>query len=478
VTQDGLPVGWSIELDSGARRTDHGQVLIGGSPLRVLRLTRAGAHWLDAMVAGRRMPDSAPSRNLASRLVDCGLANPRPVADGRLTRQDVAVVIPVRDATAGLIRTLDTVSGLADDVVVVDDGSADADAVRRAAFGTTLLRNDAPQGPAAARQAGWQATNRPIILFLDTDISAEPGWLAPLLAHLADPTVGAVAPRVRCRPDAGPRWLKAYEAARSPLDLGERAAPVRPGTRVPYVPSATLAVRREALESVGGFDTSLHTGEDVDLTWRLDARGWRVRYEPASVVSHPNRPTLRSWIRQRVTYGTSAAALARRHGDKVAPLRVSGWSAAAWSAVLVGQPLLGISIGVSTTAALTPKLRGLEHPVAEALRIAGLGHLWAGTAVAEALRRPWWPLSAVVAVTCPRARPALLAAVTVPPLLEWRSRRPGLDPLRFLLLRLLDDLAYGTGVAMGCLETRSVRALLPSFSGPIPPPTPIDVVAS
>ncbi|HEY9557036.1 MAG TPA: hypothetical protein VIR58_09890, partial [Acidimicrobiales bacterium] len=55
----------------------------------------------------------------------------------------------------------------------------------------------------------------------------------------------------------------------------------------------------------------------------------------------------------------------------------------------------------------------------------------------------------------------------VPPAVEWWAERPGLDPLRYGLLRALDDAAYGAGVWAGCLRERSVRALLPRLSGRI-----------
>jgi len=457
LTDDGLPEDWTIELDPGTRRTDDGHVLIGGSPLRVIRLTDAGARQLDADLP----PRSAGWRRLARRLVDAGVANPRPAATD-LRAADVAVVIPVRDDADGLRRTLASIADVGE-IIVVDDGS-------RNPVPAAALRNERPMGPAAARERGWRATTKPMVAFVDADVELPAGWLTTLLAHLGDPSVAAVAPRIATSRGGSPTWLAAYEAVRSPLDLGASAGQVRPAGKVPYVPTTALVVRREALESVDGFDVTLHVGEDVDLVWRLHAHGWRIRYEPGVLARHPTRSTLARWVGQRVRYGTSAAPLARRHGRAVAPLGISGWSAAAWTAVLFRRPAVAATIAAATTAALTPKLRGLQHPGREAVEIAGKGHLRAGRYAAEAVRRTWWPLALVLAVGRPRTRPALLAAAIVPPALEWRERRPALDPVRFTALRLIDDAAYGTGVWLGCWRERSIRALLPSFSGPLPPP--------
>src|SRR5213078_1049870 len=157
--------------------------------------------------------------------------------------------------------------------------------------------------------------------------------------------------------------------------------------------------RREALCEVDGFDEALRYGEDVDLVWRLAGAGWRVQYVPQVVATHPSRASLPAWAEQRIRYGSSAAPLTRRHPGAVAPLRISGWSALAWSAVVAGRPLVGAGLAATTTAALVPKLRGLEHPVRESLQLAGKGNVWAGRAMAEAIRRPWWPLALLVGIT-------------------------------------------------------------------------------
>jgi mycofactocin system glycosyltransferase len=351
-------------------------------------------------------------------------------------------------------------------VIVVDDGSRDPVAIRSAAGTARVLRNERSQGPAAARERGWRSTRLDVVAFVDAEVSAArtSWWLADLLPHLHDGQVGAVAPRVRPTPGTAPALLAPYEELRSALDLGPTAAIVRPDSRVPYVPATALVVRRDALESVDGFDRALRVGEDVDFVWRLHEHGWRVHYDPHVEVTHPSRPSFAAWIRQRIAYGTSAAPLAQRHGSAVGPLRISGWSALAWAAVGVGKVAVGLGIGAGTAAALVPKLRSVAHPVREAIAITGRGHLSAARAVADALRRPWWPIAVGTAVVSRRMRPAIAAAAVVPALLEWRAQRPALRAGTYVALRLLDDFAYGAGVWLGSARTRSAAALLPSFT--------------
>lgn len=473
-----LPPGMALALDPSTRRIDDGTVLVGGTPLRLMRLTSAGARLVDRFADGEQVPPAPAAQRLARRLLDAGMAHPRPAAVApQLGPGDVAAVIPVRDRAAGLSRTLNRL-GHAGQVVVVDDGSTDPAAIRaaaeRAAGHVRLVRHDASRGPAAARNTGWRAATAPVIAFVDADVEPEPGWLSTLLAHLSDPAVAAVAPRVAPLATLGtPGWLAAYEQVRSPLDLGGAEATVRPGSRVPYVPTAALLVRRDALAAAGGFDEAMPHGEDVDLVWRLVAGGSTVRYEPGAVVRHPVRPGLRAWLRQRYDYGSSAAPLAVRHRRAVAPLTVSGWSAAAWGLVAVGAPAAGIALGAASTAALAPKLANLRHPWREAVRLAGLGNLYAGRQVADALRRAWFPLAVPLALHR-RSRPALAAALVVPALVEHIERRPRLDVVRWSGLRLADDLAYGAGLWAGSLTVRTTAALRPAFSGRFPPPERAD----
>lgn len=470
-----LPAGWAVELDAHAARFDGGRTLVGGFPLRVLRFTDAGRRWLDRLAApGGAVPEGAAARSLARRLVDGGLAVPRPAPPSAHGPGDVAVVVPVRDDAEGLAATLASIGPVGGDdgvgeVIVVDDGSR-TPVARDGANGVRVLRHDASRGPAAARNTGWRATTRPVVAFVDADVVLPEGWLPALLAHLDDPATAAVAPRIRASAGRAPGWLAAYEAHRFPLDLGPLPSPVRPAARVSYVPTAAVLVRRAALEAVGGFDEALRLGEDVDLVWRLAGAGHGVRYEPAVEARHPSRPTLAAALRQRFRYGTSTSPLAVRHGRAGAPLGISGWSALAWGALALGRPRVGLAVAAGTTAALVPKLQGLDEPVRASVALAGKGHLHAGRAVADALRRPWWPLAALVGALVPRSRPPLVAAAVVPPLLEWCQARPALDPARWVALRLADDVAYGAGVWAGCWRARSAAALAPRFAGPVPPP--------
>src|SRR5580658_4423484 len=468
------PAGLALRPDPGSRLLAGGTVLVGGSPVRVLRLTPSGARHVAGWWSGTPVGANARARALARRLLDTGIAHPA-LSAGALANNwgpgDVTVVIPVRDRQAELARCL---AGLAQvpRVIVVDDASGDPAAVARVAAeaGATVLRRAVNGGPAAARNTGLAAADTPLVAFLDSDCVPGPGWLDDLLPHFADPAVGAVAPRI-VPAEPGPTWLARYEGASSTLDMGARPSIVRPGSRVPYVPGAALVIRRAAAGA--GFAENMQVGEDVDFVWRLAAAGWRVRYEPAATMRHQHRVRLRAWFARRKDYGTSAASLELRHPGAVRPLYVSAWTALAWLAAVAGRPAAGAALTAASIALLARRLAqvtGEEWPEPEAwtawrlaAQLAGGGTLAAVRPLGSAISRTWWPAALPAAIVVRRLRLPLAALVLAPPLLDWLDRRPPLEPARYVAARLLDDVAYSVGVWQGCAQRRTVRPLLPQL---------------
>lgn len=459
-----LPPTWRIALAPGTRRLDDGQVLVGGAPSRILRLNPAAARVVARLASGTRIGTSSGPQQLARRLLDAGMAHPRP--DAATHRwQDVTVVMPFHGRSEELDATL-THIGPAARVIVIDDASTDPTVAATASrHGAEVHRHPANLGPGAARNTGMAIATTELIAFVDGGCVPEEGWLDALLPHLDDPMVAAVAPRIiAAAPATLPATLAAYEQARPTLDRGPDEATVRPRSPVPFVPTATLLARRSTLLDVGGFDETMRFGEDVDLVWRLVEHGHTIRYVPSAHVTHDSRPTTSAWLRQRFDYGRSAAPLARRHGVDVAALAVSPWTAAAWALVACGAAAPGAAVAVGSSVGLASRLDGIDHRGREALRLATSGHLHGGLAIGQALRRPWWPFALLGAIGSRRVRRAVLAATVVPVLVEWWKLRPPLDPVRWTAVRLVDDIAYGAGVWAGCWRERSFAAIAPDLT--------------
>ena len=482
-----LPRGFGVTFDPATKELSDGS-LFGGSPARVLRLTAAGQRALAELRAGPVR--SAAAAVLARRLTDAGLAHPVPPVGAAGRSLDVTILIPVRDRASMLDRCLAAVAGRYP-AVVVDDGSADEQAVAKIAalHGASVLRRDRCGGPAAARNTGLAAIETELVAFLDSDCVPPAGWIEALVPHLADPLVAAVAPRI-CT--LAPRSTAArYEQVRGGLDLGDQAARVLPGGRVAYVPTAALLVRRAALDEVpigpgllgtgtagvetpasacGGavFDPALRYGEDVDLIWRLHAAGWRIRYEPVVRVPHESPATWLGLLARRFRYGTSAAPLARRHPANLAPLVLQPWPAATVFAALARRPAAAAAGTVAAWLDITAAVRraGVPADGAPGAALTSIRQTWlgigryAGQFAAPAL------MAALAAPGRKRAgrRVAAASLLLGPALAAYAERRPQLNPIRYALAHIADDVCYGAGVWVGCARERTIVPVTPAIS--------------
>lgn len=462
-----LPAGTVVRLAPHVRSWANASALIGGSPWRVSRTTGAARTVVvNLLGSGSTGVTASDPQTLAifRMLVDRGFAIVAP-RDADYAGS-VSVVIPAMDRTDSLDRALSSLPGVPD-VIVVDDGSVDPDTMRVVAdrHAATVIAHAQNTGPAAARNTGIAASQGEFVAFLDSDCIAPPGWPASMLHHFADPAVAAVAPRVRANP-LGRSVIDRYEATRSSLDMGPFPELVRPGSRLGFVPTAALIVRRSALGA--GFDEHLRLGEDVDLVWRLTDEGWHVLYDPSVVVEHATRSRPRAWLTRRFEYGTSAAALSVRHPDKLTPARVSAWNVAALALLASGRQRASALVATGAAVALSRQLRALDSPELLAARIVGQGIVADAAGIGHLLRREWWPVGAAALALSPRSRIArsLAACMLAPIAWEYATRRPPLDPARYTALRLVDDAAYGSGVLASCVRARTRVPLTPSIRMP------------
>lgn len=449
---------------------------MGGSRFRIVELDPDRATVLRAAL-GEIDDHNALNRGreFVRLLLENGFVHPAAqdsTAGAGPTAADVDVVIPHRNDHDGLARLLSTlpVDHFAS-VTVVDDGSATPPG--RAPNGVEVVAHRERRGPSAARNTGAARGRAPIVLFLDADVVLPYGvtpddWLQPALDDLRPTAIPVDGIGLRVVAETGNRRDLAarYERERPVNDMGSQPGPVVPGGRIPYLPSAALLVRREALERIGGFDEDLLRGEDVDLVWRLLADGCLVRYQPKAVVGHAPRPDLRSRFRQRFGYGTGSAVLAQRHPGAVAALEVNPWTLVTWALLLTGKARW-MSTGVGLATLSVPLLArrlpsAVERPMVVAARLAGGGTAGAGPILADSVRRSWLPGVLVAAVWSRRARIALAASALPPLARRWRNP-PSLNLGLCWVLDLADDAAYAVGQWWGATRELSPRALCVRF---------------
>ncbi len=246
----------------------------------------------------------------------------------------ISAILPVRDGGPWLA---DQLTALASqdcaepwEVVIADNGSSDGseELARRWAEehpGFHFVDASVRQGPSAARNAGAAAASGDLLAFCDADDVVQRGWLAGCVAALGDADVVA-------------GHLDLWS-----LNGGPPAPPQPAATRqlgfLPAALGANLAVRRSAFDAVGGFSEELVTGEDIDLSWRLQLAGFRFAPAPGAVVAKRERSRVGLVFRQARTYGRCGPALFRRYQSEGARRDLAG-ALRAWIWLVVALPTL------------------------------------------------------------------------------------------------------------------------------------------
>lgn len=192
------------------------------------------------------------------------------------------------------------------EIVVVDNGSTDGSAAMLAEKfpRVRVLALDRNLGFGGGSNAGFRAAANDIVVLLNNDMRVEPGFLQPLLDGFQDETVFGVSCQIffsdpaKVREETGLTQAWWEDGA---LRVRHRADDAI-GEIYPcfYAGGGSSAFDRRKFLALGGFDPLLHPFyfEDTDLGFMAWKRGWKVFYEPRSVVYHEHRGTIGRKFRQ------------------------------------------------------------------------------------------------------------------------------------------------------------------------------------
>lgn len=206
------------------------------------------------------------------------------------------------------------------EVIVVDDGSTDDTAAIVRRHDVKLIQTE-NRGLSSARNVGANAATGEIVAYIDDDAWPDPHWLHYLAMafasgdyagvggpNIAPPSDGSVADAVANAPGGPIHVLLTDEIAE-------------------HIPGCNMAFRRSALKAVGGFDPAFRVaGDDVDLCWRIQEKGWTLGFTPAAVVWHRRRSSTRAYLRQQLGYGKAEAMLERKWPEKYNAVGHVSWA--------------------------------------------------------------------------------------------------------------------------------------------------------
>jgi GT2 family glycosyltransferase len=180
------------------------------------------------------------------------------------------------------------------EIVLVDDCSQDdSSAVLPKIDNLAYTRNTENMGFLRSCNYGLTFSRADSVLFLNNDTEVMPGWLDPLLELLEQPAVGAVGSKL-IYPDGslqeagGIYWNDAQGTNYGRKDPNPDRPEYNFVREVDKCSAASLLVRKEILNATGGFDNLFAPAykEDADLCFQVRSRGYKVLYQPKSVVVH------------------------------------------------------------------------------------------------------------------------------------------------------------------------------------------------
>jgi len=186
------------------------------------------------------------------------------------------------------------------EIIVVDNGSQDgsADFVRQTFSDVKLLALDRNLGFGGGSNAGFRAAKNDIVVLLNNDMQVSPDFLAPLMEGFRDERVFAVSCQIFFRDPDKPReetgltqgwWQDGGLKVRHRVDSAiDDLFPCF------YGGGGSCAFDRRKFLELGGFDELLAPFylEDTDLGYMAWKRGWKVLYQPRSIVYHEHRGTI------------------------------------------------------------------------------------------------------------------------------------------------------------------------------------------
>ena len=223
----------------------------------------------------------------------------------------LSVIVPVKDGLPLLCEQLQALISQRCchrwEIIVADNGSSDRTAEVVDGYiprNPRLRLVDASSviGPGATRNLGARCARGDILAFCDADDVVYPGWVESWVSALEDADVAG---------GLSDYW--SLNPVPPPLVRVPRPPPA--GRQFGFLEAAgsgNMAVRREAFESVGGFDEDLLVGEDTDLSWRLQLAGYKFTLGEG-VICRREASGAYAFFKRSIQYGRCGPILYQRY---------------------------------------------------------------------------------------------------------------------------------------------------------------------
>jgi glycosyltransferase involved in cell wall biosynthesis len=233
------------------------------------------------------------------------------------TQVDVSVIIPAYNAGETIAACVESVLAQQTrerfEVIVVDDGSTDGTAAIATGYPGMRVLLQPNEGASAARNHGAREALGWMLLFIDADCAATPGWLDALAGALRAGADGAKGTLLTDQPEPVARFTQ--------VEYEERYDRMRTRSRIDFIDMGSAAYRRDVMLELGegGFDTGFPGAsvEDQEFSFRLARLGCDLRFVPEAAVYHRNPTTLKAYARRKFNIGRWKVLVHLRHPDRL-----------------------------------------------------------------------------------------------------------------------------------------------------------------
>lgn len=231
------------------------------------------------------------------------------------SRKPVSVIIPTYNGERRIGRCLDALTdqtaGRDAEIIVVDDGSTDntVAAVRQCPGVKVISQPNA--GPAAARNRGAREATGDIILFTDDDCEPAPGWLDAMLEPFSDPLVVGAKGVYRTR-------QKELAARFVQTEYEDRYRFMARYPDIDFIDTYSAAFRRERFQEMNGYDTDFPVAcaEDIELSYRMSAKGWKMKFVPNAIVYHQHPNSFGRYLKKKFKFAFWRVLAVRKNPSK------------------------------------------------------------------------------------------------------------------------------------------------------------------
>jgi glycosyltransferase involved in cell wall biosynthesis len=226
-----------------------------------------------------------------------------------------SIVIPTFNGGSRIGNCLDSLvkqtKGRDVEILVVDDGSSDNTTSIVSRYSSVRLISQSNAGPAAARNVGALEARGSILLFTDDDCVPLPDWLDAMLGAFVDPNVVGAKGVYRTH-------QKSLAARFVQIEYEDKYRLMSGLSSIDFIDTYSAGYRRDRFLEMRGYDTSFPVAcaEDVELSYRMSARGWKMTFVPEAIVYHTHPDTFLRYLKKKYKFAFWRVLAVRKNPGK------------------------------------------------------------------------------------------------------------------------------------------------------------------